>query len=148
MRYASYSRRAWALAIDSIWWTVIVLFIPLGPSTEDLLMAPDSLTATILLWLAIGQCLPVLATGVLWAIWGTSPGKRALHLRIVDRDTGRQMTVRQASLRTLGYLVCFATCGAGFLPMLFNAQKQGLHDRMANTVVIDDEPFDRKLPAK
>jgi hypothetical protein len=38
MRYASYSRRASALAIDSIWWTVIVLFVPLGPSMEDLLM--------------------------------------------------------------------------------------------------------------
>jgi hypothetical protein len=29
------------------------------------------------------------------------------------------MTVRQAGLRTLGYLLSFATCGAGFLWMLF-----------------------------
>ena len=143
MRYAAYSRRASALAIDSIWWTVIVLFVPLGPSMEDLLMAPESFAATILLWLAIGQCIPILATGVLWAVWGTSPGKRALHLRIVDADTGEPMTVRQAGLRTLGYLLSFAICGAGFLWVLFNQRKQALHDRMANTVVIDDGPDNR-----
>lgn len=140
MQYASYSRRASALAIDSIWWTVIVLFVPLGPSTEDLLTAPETLVSTILLWLVVGQCIPILVTGFLWAMWGTSPGKRALHLRIVDADTGAPMTVRQAGLRTLGYLLSFATCGAGFLWVLFNQRKQALHDRIANTVVIDDGP--------
>jgi uncharacterized RDD family membrane protein YckC len=107
---------------------------------DELLMAPESFASTILLWLAIGQCIPILATGVLWAVWGTSPGKRALHLRIVDADTGEPMTVKQAALRTLGYLLSFATCGAGFLWVLFNPRKQALHDRIANTVVIDDRP--------
>ena len=148
MRYASYSRRGSALAIDSIWWTVIVLFVPLGPSTEDILMAPDSFSLSIVLWLAIGKCIPILVTGVLWAVWGTSPGKQALHLRIVDADTGEPMTVRQAGLRTLGYLLSFATCGAGFLWVLFNQRKQALHDRIANTAVIDDRPADGGLPAK
>ncbi len=148
MRYASYSRRGSALTIDSIWWTVIVLFVPLGPSTEDILMAPESFALSIVLWLAIGQCIPIFVTGVLWAVWGTSPGKQALHLRIVDADTGEPMTVRQAGLRTLGYLLSFATCGAGFLWVLFNQRKQALHDRIANTAVIDDRPADGGLPAK
>jgi uncharacterized RDD family membrane protein YckC len=138
MRYASYSRRATALAIDSIWWAIIVLFVPLGPSTEDILMAPESFAGSMVLWLAVGQCIPILVTGVLWTVWGTSPGKRALHLRIVDADTGKPMTMRQAGLRTLGYLLSFATCGAGFLWVLFNPRKQALHDRIANTVVIED----------
>jgi uncharacterized RDD family membrane protein YckC len=110
---------------------------------EDLLMAPESLAATIFLWLAIGQCIPILATGLLWVVWGTSPGKRALHLRIVDADTGEPITMRQSGLRTLGYLMSFATCGAGFLWVLFNQRKQALHDRMANTVVVDDGPNSR-----
>jgi uncharacterized RDD family membrane protein YckC len=49
------------------------------------------------------------------------------------------MTVRQAGLRTLGYLLTFATCGAGFLWVLFNDRKQTLHDRIANTTVVEDE---------
>jgi len=44
------------------------------------------------------------------------------------------MTVRQAGLRTLGYLLSFATCGAGFLWVLFNQRKQALHDRMNTSV--------------
>jgi uncharacterized RDD family membrane protein YckC len=58
------------------------------------------------------------------------------------------MTVRQAGLRTLGYLLSLATCGAGFLWVLFNQRKQALHDRIANTVVIDDRPVDGSLAAK
>jgi uncharacterized RDD family membrane protein YckC len=58
------------------------------------------------------------------------------------------VTVRQAGLRTLGYLLSCATCGAGFLWVLFNQRKQALHDRIANTVVIDDRPADGGLPAK
>ncbi|TDN66822.1 RDD family protein [Paraburkholderia sp. BL10I2N1] len=139
MQYATWSRRARALLIDSIWWTVLVLFVPVGPSTEDLLNAPALAGPSILFWLTVAQCIPVVMTGVMWAIWGTSPGKRALGLRIVDSDTGQAMTAKQAAVRTLGYLVCFATCGAGFLWMLFNPRRQGLHDRMANTVVIDEK---------
>jgi uncharacterized RDD family membrane protein YckC len=113
-----------------------------------MLMAPEVFAPSIVLWLAIGQCIPILATGVLWAVWGTSPGKRALHLRIVDTDTGEPMTMRQAGVRTLGYMLSFATCGAGFVWVLFNQRKQALHDRIANTVVIDDGPVDGSLPAK
>ncbi|APR37444.1 RDD family protein [Paraburkholderia sp. SOS3] len=137
MHYATWTKRARALFIDSIWWTVIALFVPLGPSLDDL-MATSNPGASLLIWMLVGQCIPILVTGVLWAVWGTSPGKRATRLRIVDADTGRPMTVKQATLRTLGYLLTFALCGAGFLWVLFNARKQALHDRLANTVVVDD----------
>ncbi|WP_459710196.1 RDD family protein [Paraburkholderia sp. 2C] len=142
MHYASWTKRARALFIDSIWWTVIVLFVPLGPSLDDL-MAAGNPGATLLIWAAIGQCIPIVVTGILWAIWGTSPGKRATRLRIVDADTGDAMTVKQAALRTLGYLLTFATGGTGFLWVPFNPRKQALHDRLANTVVIDVSGHDR-----
>jgi uncharacterized RDD family membrane protein YckC len=118
---------------------VLVLFVPLGPSTEDLLSAPALAGPSVLLWLTVAQCIPVLVTGGMWAVWGTSPGKRALGLRIVDADMGEPMTARQAATRTLGYQVCFATCGSGFIWVLLNPRSQGLHDRMANTVVIDEK---------
>jgi uncharacterized RDD family membrane protein YckC len=136
MHYATWSRRARALFIDSIWWTAIVLFVPLGPSLDDLMTAADPGTS-LLIWALVGQCIPIVVTGVLWAVWGTSPGKRATRIRIVDADTGRRMSVTQATLRTVGYLLTFSICGAGFLWVLFNTRKQALHDRLANTVVID-----------
>ena len=126
MRYATYSQRARALFTDSIWWTVNLLFIPLGPSTQDILMAPEAFAWSIILWLMVGQCIPIVVTGVMGAVWGTSPGKRAVGLRIVDADTGQPMTVKQAALRTFGYLLTFATCGTGFLWVLSNPRKQAL----------------------
>lgn len=137
MLYATYSQRARALFLDSIWWTVIVLFVPLGPSTDDILAAPETFGLSIALWLVVGQCIPILVTGIMWAVWGTSPGKRAVRIRIVDADSGQSLTVKQATLRTVGYLLTFGTLGAGFLWVLFNPKKQALHDRLANTVVID-----------
>jgi len=137
MRYATFSQRGRALFIDSIWWTVIVLFIPLGPSTDDMLANPDSLILTVVFWLFIGQCIPIVITGVMWAFWGTTPGKRVVRIKIVDADTGEPMSRKQVLLRTLGYVLTFAMCGAGFLWIWFNPRAQALHDRIANTVVVD-----------
>jgi uncharacterized RDD family membrane protein YckC len=136
MHYATYSERARALFIDSLWWTLIMLFVPLGPSSENLPVSPDALAVTLLFWLFVGQCIPILITGAMWFVWGTSPGKRVVRIRIVDADSGRPMTRRQAVLRTFGYLLTFATCGAGFLWIMFNPRKQALHDRIANTTVV------------
>lgn len=137
LHFATYSQRARALFLDSIWWTVIVLFVPLGPSPETMPLSPDAFAVSAVLWLLLAQCVPIILTGIFWAVWGTTPGKRALRLQIVDADTGQSMTVNQAVLRTIGYLLTFATCGAGFLWVLFTSRKQALHDRIANTVVID-----------
>ncbi|VXC96465.1 RDD family protein (modular protein) [Burkholderia sp. 8Y] len=136
LHYATYTQRARALFLDSLWWTAIVLFVPLGPSPENMPLSPEGLAAFTAMWLLLAQCAPIAMTGVLWAVWGTSPGKRALKLRIVDADTAQPMTARQAALRTFGYFLTFATCGAGFLWVLFTSRNQTLHDRIANTVVV------------
>ena len=145
IRLATYSERARALFIDSIWWTVILLFIPLGPSSEEIPLSPDALAATFVLWLIVAQCIPLLITGVLWVVWGTSPGKRVMRLRIVDADSHEPMTRGQAVLRTVGYVLTFAMCGAGFLWVPFNPRKQALHDRIANTVVVGEEATATRL---
>ncbi|MDR5755378.1 RDD family protein [Caballeronia sp. LZ035] len=136
IRLATVSERGRALFIDSLWWTLIALFVPLGPSLDTMPLSPDALAADMILWLMLAQCVPILITGVLWAVWGTTPGKHVLKLRIVDADSGEPMTLHQSMLRTFGYLLTFAMFGAGFLWIWFNPRKQALHDRIANTVVV------------
>ena len=138
MYFATISQRARALFIDSIWWTVIMLFVPVGSTNDLLLTDPSNAAALLALWFFAGQCVPIVITGLMWAAWGTTPGKRACHLRIVDAQSGERMSVTQSMLRTFGYLLTFATLGAGFLWVFFNPKKQALHDRIANTVVIDE----------
>jgi uncharacterized RDD family membrane protein YckC len=139
VRLATHAERGRALFIDSLWWTVLVLFVPLGPSGADIPLSPDALAAMVLFWLFVAQCIPIVLTGVFWAVWGTSPGKHVVRLRIVDADSGERMSVKQAILRTIGYMLTFAMCGAGFLWVYFNPRKQALHDRIANTIVIADK---------
>lgn len=136
--FATISQRGRALFIDSIWWTVIMLFVPVGSTNDLLLTDPSNAAALLALWFFAGQCVPIVITGLMWAAWGTTPGKRACHLRIVDAQSGERMSVTQSMLRTFGYLLTFATLGAGFLWVFFNPKKQALHDRIANTVVIDE----------
>ncbi len=104
MRYAPFSERTRALCIDSVWWTGHpALRSARTAHTEKPAVSPDALTATLLLWLMIGQSIPILITGILWSTWGTSPGKptwgtspgkRTLRLSIVDADSHAPMTRR------------------------------------------------------
>lgn len=140
MRLATVSERGRALFIDSLWWTLIALFVPLGPSLDTMPLSPDALAADMFLWLMLAQCVPILITGVLWTVSRTTPGKHVLRLRIVDADSREPMTPRQSILRTVGYLLTFAMFGAGFFWIWFNPRRQALHDRIANTVVVTERP--------
>ncbi len=70
-----------------------------------------------------------------WVRFGATPGKMALRLKVVTEDGGR-ITFRTAILRYFGYMVCNVTLGLGYLLILFDSRKQGLHDKIAKTLVI------------
>jgi uncharacterized RDD family membrane protein YckC/ribosomal protein L40E len=61
----------------------------------------------------------------------TTIGKDAFGL-IVSNINDKQMTLKQASLRVLGRLVCIMTAGAGYL-LAALPNKRGLHDLIAGT---------------
>lgn len=67
---------------------------------------------------------------------GQTIGKRLLNLRVVKREGGT-LTAWDAFLRCyIGYLLSAAALGMGFLWMLTDAQQQGWHDMVADTLVI------------
>lgn len=61
----------------------------------------------------------------------TTIGKDAFGLTISNID-GKQMTLKQASVRVFGRLVCMMTLGGGYLIAAL-PQKRGLHDMIAGT---------------
>jgi len=71
----------------------------------------------------------------LWAWRGQTLGQIAADIKVVGTD-GRPADLRIAVLRYLGYWVCALTLGIGFLIMAFDARKQGLHDKIADTCVV------------
>jgi uncharacterized RDD family membrane protein YckC len=84
----------------------------------------------------------VISTGVtvvysvfFWAWRGQTPGKMLLNIKVLRGD-GTNITAGYALLRYLGYIVCFLMVGIGFLWIIFDSRKQGIHDKIADTVVV------------
>ncbi len=71
-------------------------------------------------------------------LWGgRTPGKRLLGIRVVRLD-GKPIGLWAAFNRFGGYAASIFTGLLGFFEMLWDANRQALHDRIAATVVIRD----------
>ena len=82
----------------------------------------------------------LLITIVFWRRWrGATPGKKFVHIKIVDANTLQDIDNKQAITRSIGYIVSTLALMIGFLMVGFRSDKRGLHDLLAGTVVIYDE---------
>ena len=70
-----------------------------------------------------------------WSMTGQTVGNAFLGLRIVTTQ-GRRVPIWQAVLRLAGYVISFATLFLGFLWIVVDNHRQGLHDKIAGTYVI------------
>ena len=67
---------------------------------------------------------------------GQTPGKMALRIKVIRTD-GSQLSYGRAALReVLGKFISSILLGIGYLMVAFDNQKQGLHDKIADTYVI------------
>ncbi len=67
---------------------------------------------------------------------GQTPGKMALRIKVIRTD-GSQPSYGRAALReVLGKFVSGILLGIGYLMVAFDSQKQGLHDKIADTYVV------------
>jgi len=70
--------------------------------------------------------------------WGTGStlGMRLFHLRVADSTTGAPIGYGRAALRYLGLIISTFVCYIGLIWAAFDGRKQGWHDKIANTVVL------------
>lgn len=67
---------------------------------------------------------------------GQTPGKMALRIKVIRTD-GSQISYGRAAFREVpAKFISGIIFGIGYLMVAFDEQKQGLHDRMADTYVI------------
>lgn len=78
-----------------------------------------------------------------WSSSGQTLGKSMLGLKVVD-GTGSPLSTGKAILRFLGYLISAAIFSLGFVWIAFDQKRQGWHDKIAGTYVVEveTEPFD------
>jgi uncharacterized RDD family membrane protein YckC len=84
----------------------------------------------------LGLIFGIVYSVVFWVKFLGTPGKLLLSCHLVDAHTLGPLSVNQALLRNLGYLVSYATLGLGFLWIAWDARKQGFHDKIADSVVL------------
>jgi uncharacterized RDD family membrane protein YckC len=74
---------------------------------------------------------------------GRTPGKKWMGIRVVSL-TGERVTLWQACERTLGYGASALEGGFGFVQFFINPNRCCVHDRIAETIVIEDPPRESK----
>ncbi len=96
-------------------------------------------------WEMLFEVSVLLITMLFWKKWrGVTPGKRFVHVKIVDAKTFKDIDNTQALTRSFGYIVSTLTFLIGFFMVAFRKDKRGLHDLLAGTVVIYDESQENK----
>ena len=84
----------------------------------------------------VNYILPAFVTILLWKYFQATPGKMVFKATIVDKITGGKPSLGQLIIRYLGYIVSMGPIGFGFIWIAFDKKKQGFHDKLANTVVV------------
>lgn len=95
----------------------------------------DQALVSIVLELSSLLLLSFLYFTFFYSFGGATPGKAALGLRVVRSD-GRPLKAPQAALRSLAYSVSSLVLYAGFLTVLIDDRRRGLHDMLSGTVVV------------
>jgi len=95
----------------------------------------DNTAMTTVLWL-FGAVISIAYAIFFTGYCGQTPGKMALRIKVIRTD-GSNISYGRAALREIpgkfisGILLC-----VGYIMVAFDSQKQGLHDKMADTYVI------------
>jgi uncharacterized RDD family membrane protein YckC len=121
--YIGLGSRAAAFAIDAL-----LVFVVVGP------LALFGLRGFL-----FEALLPAFAVLAFWRRYGATPGKMAVGARIVDARTGAAPSTGRLVARYAGYLVSMLPLFLGFAWIAIDRRKQGWHDKIAGTVVVNDD---------
>jgi uncharacterized RDD family membrane protein YckC len=134
--YAGVATRAVALAIDVALAHVIVftagaILALVGSLVADVRL--DSLAAALAgaAWVAVVGSYFVL----FWSTAGQTPGMRLMALRVTT-ERGGHPSISRSVVRLIGLALAIVPLFLGFVPVLVDARRRGLHDLLAGTVVL------------
>lgn len=134
MRYAGFWVRALASLLDSFV-TLLVVVPVIVLATMGWAIAYNDAAAT-----GIAFIVNAVAGWLYFALfesgrWQATPGKRMLGIRVTDL-AGRPISFGRASGRYFGKILSILTFYIGFIMAGLTEKKQGLHDKLADTLVL------------
>ena len=136
--YEGLVTRAIAFAVDAAIIDLIALVVGVGLGLALSILSISDNLRTVLL--ACGAAAFVVWTvayfAVFWSTTGQTPGNRLMHIRVCDADHGTVLSPRRSLLRFGALLLAALPLFAGFLPILVDDRRRGVHDMLAGTVVV------------
>jgi len=136
---ASFRRRAIAFAVDLV--LVLAIFVAVsvpfalrdrGANGGDLVLEFNPFSG---LWSLVAM---VLYFGVLTYVGkGRTPGKRLMSIRVVSTSHER-LSLWHSVERALGYAASALEGGFGFAQYFIHPNHRTVHDRIAETIVVDE----------
>ena len=141
---ASFRQRSAAFAIDFL--VVLAIYIPAAILRQYLEMRPciTRCTSRVLQFSRVGGSgLDGRVRGLLvWMTNGLTVGKRLLRIRVVSLKRPK-ISLWQALERALGYGASALEGGFGFIQFFIHHNRQCVHDRIAETIVVKEQPKER-----
>ncbi len=138
-RYAAWYLRLAALLIDKlIVFLLVLLLVPGSFKVVSLIMGYNLIDAFYFMGSFDGMwfvLFPVVYFILMWGYFSRTLGMMVLKTRIADYN-GKKIGWIKAILRVFGFYLSLILLGLGFLPILFDKKKQGLHDKLTKTMVI------------
>jgi uncharacterized RDD family membrane protein YckC len=152
--YAGFLQRLAAFLLDKLMLSALVLLILstifyIKPSAVTYLLQTDeaiNLPAFLQMYNtdknSEHELIEILVVAVLtvffWCRYLATPGKMLMNCQVVDARTLKPVSILQGFLRFAGYFISFISLGIGFLWILGHPRKQGFHDLLAKTIVIQN----------
>lgn len=141
---AGFWLRSVALIIDGVICQLVTMIVAF------LVGVPMLLPSSLPLMPGIDLFTPGLGFGIilqwLWftlaesSVWQASVGKKMLGLKVTDL-AGRRIDFTRANGRYWSKLLSGLFFGFGFFMVAFTDKKQGLHDKLAGTLVVKDGEY-------
>lgn len=147
--YAGFWRRVAAALVDHLFFfaiSALLFYFIKGPAyLQAILFASDEEMHFGAGGVLLEQLVPAIVTIGMWLRFGATPGKFLLGCKVVDADTQGPLSVRQAALRYVCYLVSLLPLGFGFIWVAIDKRRQGFHDKLARTLVLIEDEASRGL---
>ncbi|MEM8770407.1 MAG: RDD family protein [Pseudomonadota bacterium] len=137
MNYAGFWIRVAAAIIDSIIFALVLAPVLILIYGFEYYAAPSTSLARDPLDFLISYAAPAAATIAFWVTLAGTPGKLVLGLEVLDAQTGEKIGVGKGVLRYIGYFAAIIPIFIGLIWVAFDAKKQGWHDKIAGTVVVN-----------
>lgn len=137
--YVNFPRRLAAMLLDA---TLLLLLLSVLSWALRLDVTSETESSIAIALQLIGSGVFVV---IFWLLFQGTPGKLLLGCRIVDARSGGRPQFWQLLVRLFGYVLSAAPVGLGFFWMFWDARRQGWHDKLARTLVVDDDESTKSL---